>query len=303
LEIAMNFRTDKQECALKPGVLARRGFTLIELLVVIAIIAIMAGMLLPALVRAKIKAQGLSCLSNTRQLNLAWALYSDDYSGRLAYNLGGTSGARKVAGDTNLNWVANIMTWETDSDNTNTATITEASLAPYANKAVNIYRCPADRVLSEDQIAAGWNARLRSYSMNAMVGDAGEASKSGVNQNNPAYVQFFTMSAVPHPATIFIFLDEHPDSIDDGYFLNQETWKSDDYGRPLPQQWTDLPASYHNGAGSFSFADGHSEIHKWLCPSTIRPNRPDGAQPLPGDIPRKEMADFDWVIARMSVEQ
>jgi prepilin-type processing-associated H-X9-DG protein len=102
---------------------------------------------------------------------------------------------------------------------------------------------------------------------------------------------------------IFIFLDEHPDSIDDGYFLNQETWNKDLYGNPLPQQWIDLPASYHNGAASLSFADGHSEFHKWLCPSTIRPNRPDGAQPLPSDVPGNEMTDFDWVIARMSVEQ
>src|SRR5258707_612733 len=234
-------------------VLLRGGFTLIELLVVIAIIGILAGLLLPALGRAKSRAQGIFCINNTRQLGLAWVLYGDDHNGRFAYNMGG-GGPRGLAARTNLNWVNNIMTWSaTDSDNTNTATITEASLGPYANRAVGIYKCPSDTALSPAQRQAGWSARIRSYSMNAMVGDAGPASKGGFNQNNPNYVQFFTASSIPHPADIFVFLDEQPDSIDDGYFLNKEG----------DLEWIDLPASYHNGAASFSFADGHSQLHVW----------------------------------------
>src|SRR5208337_8783 len=265
----------------------------------VAIIALLAGLLLPALMSARAKAQALFCLNNTKQLNVAWLIYSDDHNGHLPYNLGGTTGSRRIAADTNLNWVANIMTWGLDSDNTNPATITQASLGAYMNNALKCYRCSADRVLSSKQSGAGWNTRLRSYSMNAMVGDAGEASSTGVNQNNPDYVQFFTITAVPQPATIFIFLDEHPDSIDDGYFLNQANYRGD-WGQVL-QEWTDLPASYHNRGASFSFADGHSELHHWVCGSTVWPPEPD-VLTLPMDVPANETADFNWVIARTSVQ-
>src|SRR5260370_2899888 len=173
----------------------RPAFTLIELLVVIAIIAILAGMLLPALGRAKSKAKGVCWLNNTRQLGFAWMLYADDHNGRLAYNLGGDAKSRAVAERTNINWVNNVMSWDLEDENTNTLTITEASLAPYTSKAVAIYRCPGDAFLSSKQRAEGWQARLRSYSMNAMIGDAGEFTRTGVNKNNPAYIQFFSATS------------------------------------------------------------------------------------------------------------
>ncbi len=271
----------------------RRAFTLLELLVVVAVIAIMAALLFPALSRAKGRAVGIACLNNTRQLAVGWALYADDHDGRLAYNLGG-AGARKVASvRTNLNWVNSILDWSTsNSDNTNTATLTEASLGAYVSRAPGVYRCPGDHVLSETQRAAGWSARVRSYSMNAMVGDAGDLSQLGYNVNNPGYVQFFKLATIQQPSQVFVFLDEHPDSINDGYFLN----KGDSYS------WIDLPASYHNGAAAFAFADGHSELHRWKVAST---KVAAGAFVtfLPAAIKHGEGEDFHWVLDRMSVDR
>lgn len=269
----------------------RRGFTLVELLVVIAVVAVLAAILLPVLARAKMRSQGIYCLNNTKQLTLAWIMYADDNRGRLAYNLGGAALNRGVAPDNYLNWVNNRLTWELDSDNTNILTILEAGLGAYANRLVSTYQCPADRVLSDIQQRAGWKGRIRSYSMNAMVGDAGELSASGQNVNNPDYVQFFSLASIPKPSEIFVFLDEHPDSINDGYFVNKAYYPD----------WLDLPASYHNRAASFSWADGHSEPHRWLYQSTMPPSRPDSAH-LPIDIPKGERGDFYWVIRHMSVE-
>jgi prepilin-type N-terminal cleavage/methylation domain-containing protein/prepilin-type processing-associated H-X9-DG protein len=270
------------------------GFTWIELLVVIAIIAILAAMLLPALTKAKAKAEGTFCISNTRQLELAWQIYADDHNGALCYNLGGNNSTRGLAVRTNLNWVNNIMSWEvTDSDNTNLNTITEAGLGIYT-KSTAIYRCPSDRSLSEGQRSAGWSSRIRSYSMNAMVGNAGPASTSGTNVNNPYYVQFFSVNSIRKPSGIFVFVDEHPDSINDGYFLNKAYYP----------QWIDLPASYHNGGASVSFADGHAEPHRWLNPLTKPAPLPDAAQPLPSAaIPATERADLNWMVNRMSTER
>ena len=266
------------------------AFTLIELLAVVAMIAVLAAMLLPAISKAKMRTQGVACLNNNRQLATAWLLYADDHSDRIAYNLGGPD-RTSVAMRTNLNWVNNILDWSTsNSDNTNTATITEASLAPYANRVVSIYRCPSDHALSAIQRQEGWEARVRSYSMNAMVGDAGELSNAGFNVNNPEYVQFFRLSSIPRPASIFVFLDEHPDSINDGYFLNKAEY----------HQWVDLPASYHNGAATFSFADGHSQLRRWEHARTKKPSRPDAAV-LPLYVPSSEIGDFNWVVEHMSI--
>jgi prepilin-type N-terminal cleavage/methylation domain-containing protein/prepilin-type processing-associated H-X9-DG protein len=273
------------------GIFSRNGraaFTLVELLVVIAIIAVLAALLFPALSKTKAKAEGIYCVNNTHQLAIAWTLYADDHNGRLAYNLGGNALQRTTAPRTNLNWVNNILDWETNPDNTNVATIKDAALGPYP-QSTDIYRCPSDHVLSQGQRDAGWNYRIRSYSMNAMVGDAGEISTGGTNQNNPDYVQFFRLTDIRQPTRIFVFLDEHPDSINDGYFVNQaRVWK-----------WLDLPASYHNGATSFAFADGHSDMHRWLHPETKPPPQPEAAQ-LPITTAEYD-ADLDWLIDRMSV--
>lgn len=273
----------------KPAVCIH-AFTLVELLVVIALVAILAGLLLPAVARARSRAQTMSCLNNTRQLCLGWRIYADDNNDRLPYNLGGDTKRTTVAPHAEQNWVNNLLDWELSDDNTNLLRITEASLAPYVNNAVLAYRCPADRVLSTIQREAGWSGRARSYAMNAMVGDAGALSQTGSNQNNPEYVQFFKLGSIPRPSEIFVFLDEHPDSVNDGYFINQSSHR----------EWVDLPASFHEGGATFSFADGHSVVRHWRFASTRKPATPDGA-PLPFYVPRSESEDFYWVIAHMSI--
>ena len=267
------------------------GFTLLELLVVIALIAILAAMLLPVLNHARARATGYQSVNNTRQLVFAWMLYADDHNGRLAYNLGGAGGGKNPAMKTNVNWVNNNLTWELDSDNTNTASLTEASLGPYANRVTQIYRCPNDKVLSDEQRKAGWTHRVRSYSMNAMIGDAGDLSEKGFNENNPHYVQFFRITDIPRPADIFVFVEEHPDSINDGYFLN----------RYYVNHWNDLPASDHNGAAPFAFADGHAQLHRWVEGSTQQPLKPDAVN-FPLELAAGQTADLNWVLTHTSIK-
>jgi prepilin-type N-terminal cleavage/methylation domain-containing protein/prepilin-type processing-associated H-X9-DG protein len=276
-----------------------RAFSLIELLVVIAIIAILASLILPAMARAKARAQGTLCLNNTKQLSMAWMIYADEHNGQLAYNLGQSARAPVLVpaiGSLNMgeNWVNNVENWELDPDNTNAAKMVETGIGPFTSKSAALYHCPSDNVLSDLQRSHGWERRVRSYSMNAMVGDAGTFSLTGTNVNNPNYVQFFRMFTVPRPSEIFVFLDEHPDSIDDGYFLNRET---------ATPTWNDLPASYHDGGASFSFADGHSEHHRWRDGSTKQPARAYGlTAPLPMPI-TDGATDFTWVLSRMSIER
>jgi prepilin-type processing-associated H-X9-DG protein len=269
------------------------------LLVVISIIAIIASLILPAMARAKSRAQGSFCLNNTRQLAVAWMVYADDHNGQLAYNLGQSArfpvAVPAVGGEGMAeNWVNNVENWELNPDNTNSAAVVATGIGPYTSKAAVLYRCPSDNVLSDLQRQNGWTGRVRSYSMNAMVGDAGGFSQTGTNLNNPDYVQFFRTYNIPRPADIFVFLDEHPDSIDDGYFLNREI---------TPATWTDLPASYHDGGASFSFADGHSEHHRWQNASTRQPSRAYGISPVLPMVIQDGVQDYSWVLTHMSVER
>ena len=273
-----------------------KGFTLIELLVVIAITAMLAAFLMPALSKAQERVRAVACMNNTHQLELACQLYTDDHENMLPYNLGMSGTFR-----TNANWVNNVMTWDLSQDNTNPATIIQASLGTYTGGNTAVYHCPSDRTLSAVQQGAGWTRRLRSYSLNAMIGNAGDFSTNGFNINNPNYKQFFKASQIPRPVDIFTFLDEHPDSIDDGYFLNKSG--SFNYGsRYGRSEWTDLPASYHNGSTAFAFADGHAALHRWNDPGTVRPSQPHAVH-LPLEVSGTAHADFDWVLEHMSTQK
>ena len=156
------------------------------------------------------------------------------------------------------NWVNNVMSWALDSDNTNTTLLTTGGLGPYVSGVGKIYKCPSDTALSKAQRDAGWTERVRSVSMNAMLGDAGEFMNSAVNTNNPHYKQYLRLGDVADPSTIFSFIEEHPDSIDDGYFLN----------RFYSSKWNDLPASYHAGGANLAYVDGHAEWRRWRFAST-----------------------------------
>ncbi|MGE4183184.1 MAG: type II secretion system protein, partial [Limisphaerales bacterium] len=268
---------------------ARRGFTLLELLVVMAITAILASLLLPVLGHARAKGQAAVCLANHRQLSFALHLYAGDAEDRLPYNLGAGGTMEAIETGRYDNWATSLLNWELDPSNTNQAWLRAGGLGPFLSGGVRVYRCPADRVLSPIQRAAGWSGRTRSVSLNAMVGNAGEFLQSGRNTNNPAYWQYLRLGDIRVASWIFSFVDEHPDSINDGYFLN----------RMDQREWVDLPGSYHSGGVILSFLDGHGEQHRWRRDLTRPAARPDAAD-LPIPIPDGESEDVRWRLGRAS---
>jgi prepilin-type N-terminal cleavage/methylation domain-containing protein/prepilin-type processing-associated H-X9-DG protein len=231
---------------------ARPAFTLIELLVVIAIIAILAAMLLPALTGAKIKAQGIQCMSNLKQLQMVFLIYPDDNGDKLTSS-GYTAPVEPTA------WVDGWEDFRGENlDNTDPGTLLDpkrAKFAPYLT-GIGVYKCPADR--SAVTVNGRRVPRLRSMSMGQQWAGIGPwLDPAGSSGPSGKYRTYYKKADIDNPVLRFVFVDEHPDSINAGGFANMMV------ENPANARIIDFPASYHNGAGGISFADGHSEIRKW----------------------------------------
>lgn len=269
-----------------------RGFTLIELLVVIAIIAILAGLLLPALSKAKVKTQGVSCMSNTRQLMLAVQLYTGDNSEYFPMNVHGSiaqSGATIGSAGSYYPWVMGWLDWGLSSHNTNTLYLNNQNysvLARYTGGSHKIFKCPADNRISPEQLRVGWTQRARSVSMNGAVGKGNKVATDSLLNCERIYEKT-TDVLRPSPAKLWVFVDEHPDSINDGAFFNAQQ----------NLEWIDLPGNQHNNACGFAFADGHSEIHKWKSSGTKQKLTFQSSGRL--SVARNDV-DFLWTIERTS---
>jgi prepilin-type N-terminal cleavage/methylation domain-containing protein/prepilin-type processing-associated H-X9-DG protein len=236
----------------------RSAFSLIELLVVIAIIAILAAMLLPALARAKQKALAVQCMNNHRQLGLAWFMYAGDNRDTLVVN----SDAHLTDPRFPITWAGGILDWSGSAVNTNVLYLVDdrqSLLGPYVAKSVGIFWCPAATYLSSAQRGNGWDHRSRSVAMDGAVGDGAKFDFGGWPTFWARRMSDFT---APGPSMSWVFSDEHPDSIDDSILYTDPDYAT---GSGI---FTEMPGSDHGGSCGMAFADGHTEIHKWVDPTT-----------------------------------
>jgi len=230
---------------------AAAAFTLTDLLVAIGVLALLALTVLPAVARSQPRTRVAQCQHNLKQLAVAWQMYAEDYSGRLAPNYHGANFPPQPGAP--MSWISGWLDWTVSTDNTNVLRLIDpryAALASYYRGNSSLFKCPADQYLSSAQRNRGLTQRVRSYSANIYIGE-GNASTGPMD---PIYRQIRKTSEFryPPPAQAWLYLEEHPDSINDPAFFS-----------PHRTSWIDWPATYHGGAAGFAFADGHTELRKW----------------------------------------
>ena len=234
---------------------ASAGFTVVELVVVVAMLACFVGLLSPTLARTRTNGRTVQCLNNEHRLAQAWLMYAPDNRDKLPISYhGGSAQGGNYDPALGPGWAAGWLDWTLAPDNTNSLFVINprwASLAPYVNKRQGLFKCPSDNYLSAVQRTRGWPQRVRSYSLNVGVGQGNAEAGPWVT----IYKHFIKASefVYPGPADTWVFLEEHPDSMNDPAFFN-----------PQPTYWIDLPATYHEGGTTFAFADGHVELHHWV---------------------------------------
>jgi len=236
----------------RPSAYSYQGFTLIELLVVIAIIAILAAMLLPALGKAKSRAQGTQCLNNNKQFLIAWRMFAEDNNDTLLTCQDGVGGRSNwITG--NLDFTAARSNWDIQQD------VAKSPMWEYCGKAAKLYKCPADR--SQVTVSGERKDRVRSMSM-SQVFARGEWLAGAGSSGSSKWRKYSKLSTISNPVKTYVFVEEHPDSINDAAFAAQ--MDGNQGSDPITAaKIIDMPASFHNGACAFSFSDGHAEIHKW----------------------------------------
>ncbi|HTI69935.1 MAG TPA: prepilin-type N-terminal cleavage/methylation domain-containing protein [Candidatus Limnocylindria bacterium] len=269
-----------------------RGFTAIELLAVVAALACLLAVALPLLARTRSEGSAVGCISQKRQLATAWLLYAQDHRDSLVNNFGIEDFPYQITNKLFRTWANNIMGWSSAGLEWQSATnrdwLAIGLLAPYIKNNLAVYRCPADSYVSPAMSKASITQRLRSVSMNSFLGryssSATDPTASGENRFSSGYRQFLKLNEVRAPQYTWTFIDEHPDSINDGVFISV----------PEMDSWVDLPASYHLGGAGFAFVDSHVEIHRWESRATIYPVKFIFPNLVPMTQANRGLADRDW---------
>jgi prepilin-type N-terminal cleavage/methylation domain-containing protein len=258
------------------------AFTLIELLVVIAIIAILAALLLPALAKAKDSARRIQCVNNQKQMILTWAMYSGDNRERLVLN-GGQSASLTLP----YLWIygGNHGDTQTLLNSQYLVGANYALFAPYL-RAVEVYKCPADRSLWP--VGGKMVLELRSYAMNCYMGTPATSVEAPLSLNSAYKVYLKTAElAADSPASRFVFIDVNPASIcTPGFGVDM-----------VSDVFVHYPSTLHRGLGVVAFADTHVESRKWVDPRT-RKGLPGGAQYITHNDSSPNNQDLKWIRER-----